>query len=221
MPTLIHNPWPLLCWHQDFSRRGTGLLSIQAHCVASPGLRAPLQPPSFKRRDKHPRISQCTQVLTSHSCTGHSNSMCYSLLSAGTCCLRCNKSPAKKEDTDFYTQYFSVVWIILLTTKKQLLQCQVLLPVVQKDPEIPKPMTAGQKDTPELPFIQGISPWASRCLHYGDWSPQHWPAARAARVFKHFAALPGVILLRPRLCSCEMWIPRAVTWGPWVLRDTP
>lgn len=89
--------------------------------------------------------------------------MCYSLLSAGTCCLRYNMSPAKKEETDFYSQCFSVVWIILLTTKKQLLQYQVLLPVVQKDPDIPKSMSVGQKDIPELP---GVS--------FGTSAPETW-----------------------------------------------
>lgn len=56
----------------------------------------------------------CTQVLTSHSCTDHSNSMCYSSLSAGTCCLRYDMSPTKKAETYFYAQCSSVVWIILL-----------------------------------------------------------------------------------------------------------
>lgn len=95
----------------------------------------------------------CTQVLTSHSCTDHSNSMCYSSLSAGTCCLRYDMSPTKKAETYFYAQCFSVVWIILLywPQKNQLLQhCQVVLPVVQKDPEIPKFMSGSQKNIPEL-----------------------------------------------------------------------
>lgn len=96
---------------------------------------------------------ECSQVLTSHSCTDHSNSTCYSSLSAGTCCLRYDMSPAKKSENYFYAQCFSVVWTILLywPQKKQLLQhCQDVLPVVQKDPEIPKSMTGSQKDIPEL-----------------------------------------------------------------------
>lgn len=170
---------------------------------------------------------ECTQVLTSHSCTDHSSSMCYSLFSAGTCCLRYDTSPAKKVETYFYPQCFSVVWIILLTTKKktkktQLLQhCQVVLPIVQKDPEIPKFMTANQKDIPELTgVLTRTTAWVWGHLHYGAQSFQHQPAAKAARVFKHFAALPGAILLRPSMCSHETQISTAVMQWPWVWRVT-
>lgn len=107
--------------------------------------------------------TDCTQVLTSHSCTGHSNSTCYSLLSAGICCLRYNMLPAKKEETDFYSQCFNIAWIVLLTAKKQLVQCQVLSCVVQKDPEMSKSTTPGQKDIPELP---GVPFWTS--------APEYW-----------------------------------------------
>lgn len=82
--------------------------------------------------------------------------MCYSSLSAGTCCLRYDMSPAKRVEIYFYAQCFSVVWLILLywPQKNQLLQhCQVVLSVVQQDPEIPKFMTGSQEDIPELTGI--------------------------------------------------------------------
>lgn len=71
-----------------------------------------------------------TQVLTSHSCTGHSNSTCCSLLSAGICCLRYNTSPAKEKRPTFSLSVSALCASHPTDPKKQLLQRQVLWAVV-------------------------------------------------------------------------------------------
>lgn len=71
-----------------------------------------------------------TQVLTSHSCTGHSNSTCCSLLSAGICCLRYNTSPAKEKRLTSNLSISAQHSSHPTDPKKQLLQRQVLWAVV-------------------------------------------------------------------------------------------
>lgn len=117
----------------------------------------------------------------------------------------------KKQETYFSAQ--CVVWIILLywPQKNQLLQhCQVVFPVVQKDPEIPKFMTGSQKAIPELTGAEseGICTMEPRA-----------PRTSLQPGLPEFSStlLHGLVLF----CrDPETQISTAVTSWLWVWRDT-
>lgn len=117
MTTPTDNTWAPAHWHLDTSEQGTDLLSIQAPCVASPDLRGNLSIIDAEGQTTRDfsEATDCTQQLTSHSCTGHSNSTCYSLLSAGTWCLRYNMSPAKKGDQLLISVFQCNIQVTILT----------------------------------------------------------------------------------------------------------